>query len=134
MQTLWCGNGSDGQLIQITSSEVRLVGKSLDLLDTWLPPQNATITVAAGNSEQIALATNDGLLTYMEIVKGSLTIVDTLHVDFEISCLDMTPSGRIKMITFLSNNLSYAISLITCLISSQLEISHAKSWRWGLGQ
>ena len=116
MQTLWCGNGSDGQLIQITSSEVRLVGKLMDLVDTWLPPQNAAITVAAGNSKQIALATNDGLLTYMEVLQGSLAIVDSLHVDFEISCLDMTPSGRIKMITFLRNNLSYAISLINCKV------------------
>jgi hypothetical protein len=116
VQTLWCGNGNDGQLIQITSSEVRLVGKSHDPLDTWLPPQNATITVATGNSKQIALATNDGLLTYMEVLQGSLAIVDSLHVDFEISCLDMTPSGRIKMITFLRNNLSYAISLINCKV------------------
>lgn len=96
VQTLWCGNGIDGQLIQVTSTEVRLVGKSHDVLDTWHPPQNAAITVATGNSRQISVATNDGLLIYIEVLQSSIAVAQTLRVEFEVSCLDMTPLGTIR--------------------------------------
>ncbi|GLT64999.1 hypothetical protein SLA2020_374570 [Shorea laevis] len=94
VQTLFCHDAVYNQLIQVTSSSVRLVGSmSGELRNEWNAPSGYSINVATANATQVLLATGGGHLVYLEIGDGILTGVNNTRLEFEVSCLDINPIG-----------------------------------------
>ncbi|KAE8726043.1 DNA damage-binding protein 1 [Hibiscus syriacus] len=95
VQTLFCHDAVYNQLVQVTSSSVRLVSSiSRELRDEWNAPSGYSINVATANATQILLATGGGHLVYLEINDGKLTEVKHVQLEYEISCLDINPIGE----------------------------------------
>lgn len=111
-RTLAAGNVIDNLIIQVTDQSVRLMetGVSGNLLDQWMPKDNAQITVASLNPTQCVLSTGHGRLFVLEVQDRHLVqtgLVDIVmdHVSYaktyslfretqlndEISCIDITP-------------------------------------------
>ncbi|GBG61192.1 hypothetical protein CBR_g19725 [Chara braunii] len=91
-QTLYCGNVIYDQIVQITSSSVRLVDVATrQAVTQWNAPPNFSINVATANATQVLLATGGGNLVYLEIGEGELRQVNHLKLEYEISCLDINP-------------------------------------------
>lgn len=97
-QSLFCQDAIHDQLVQVTSSSVRLVSApSRKLLTDWRVPTGFSIIVATANATQVFLATGGGNLVYLEIGEGSLTEVKHLAIEFDVSCLDINPIGDNSM-------------------------------------
>ncbi|KAF5752708.1 hypothetical protein HS088_TW01G00624 [Tripterygium wilfordii] len=95
VQTLFCHDAVYNQLVQVTSSSVRLVSStSRELQDEWPAPPDYSINVATANASQVLLATGGGHLVYLEIGDGKLTQVKHAQLEYEISCLDINPIGE----------------------------------------
>ncbi|KAL4282364.1 hypothetical protein GQ457_03G000600 [Hibiscus cannabinus] len=95
VQTLFCHDAVYNQLVQVTSSSVRLVSSiSRELLNEWNAPSGYSINVATANATQVLLATGGGHLVYLEIGDGTLTKVKHAQLEYEISCLDINPIGE----------------------------------------
>ncbi|EFJ23079.1 hypothetical protein SELMODRAFT_151061 [Selaginella moellendorffii] len=93
-QTLFCHNAIHDQIIQVTSTSLRLVdATSRRQLTEWRTPSGVAINVATANASQVLLATGGGNLVYIEIGRGSLTEVKHVQLQNEISCLDINPIG-----------------------------------------
>eukprot|EP01018_Ginkgo_biloba_P003844 Gb_36569 [translate_table: standard] len=93
-QTLYCQNAVHDQLVQATSSSLRLVkASSRKLLSEWKVPSGFSVNVAMANATQVLLATGGGNLVYLEIGDGTLTEVKHIQLEYEISCLDINPIG-----------------------------------------
>ncbi|KAK6917109.1 Cleavage/polyadenylation specificity factor, A subunit, C-terminal [Dillenia turbinata] len=94
-QTLFCHNAVNNQLVQVTSSSVRLVSStSRELRDEWHAPSGYSVNVATANASQVLLATGGGHLVYLEIGDGQLTEVKHTQLEHDISCLDVNPIGK----------------------------------------
>ncbi|KAK9905245.1 hypothetical protein M0R45_000357 [Rubus argutus] len=95
VQTLFCHDAVFNQLVQVTSSSVRLVSStSRDLEHEWHAPAGYSINVATANVTQVLLATGGKHLVYLEIGDGVLIEKKYVQMDFEISCLDINPIGE----------------------------------------
>ncbi|CAB4306932.1 unnamed protein product [Prunus armeniaca] len=74
VQTLFCHDAVFNQLVQVTSSSVRLVSStSRELKNEWFAPAGYSINVATANATQVLLATGGKHLVYLEIGDGVLT-------------------------------------------------------------
>ncbi|CAI0545441.1 unnamed protein product [Linum tenue] len=94
VQTLFCHYAVHNQLVQVTSSSVRLVSSTTrELRNEWNAPSGYSINVATANASQVLLATGGGNLVYLEIGDGVLTEVKHTQLEYEISCLDINPIG-----------------------------------------
>ncbi|RXH98908.1 hypothetical protein DVH24_011233 [Malus domestica] len=94
VQTLFCHDAVCNQLVQVTSSSVRLVSSTTrELKHEWNAPAGYSINVATANATQVLLATGGKHLVYLEIGDGILTEKNHAQLDFEISCLDINPIG-----------------------------------------
>ncbi|CAH9076420.1 unnamed protein product [Cuscuta epithymum] len=94
VQTLFCHDAIYNQLVQVTSSSVRLVcSTSRELKDEWHAPSNLSINVATANDTQVLLATGGGHLVYLEIGDGRLIESKHAQLEHDISCLDINPIG-----------------------------------------
>ncbi|GFS39733.1 damaged DNA binding protein 1A [Actinidia rufa] len=95
VQTLFCHDAMYNQLVQVTSSSVRLISStSRELQNEWNAPSGYSINVATANATQVLLATGGGHLVYLEIGDGILTEVKHAQLEYEVSCLDMNPIGE----------------------------------------
>ncbi|XVF45973.1 hypothetical protein PTKIN_Ptkin02bG0250700 [Pterospermum kingtungense] len=95
VQTLFCHDAVYNQLVQVTSSSVRLVSSiSRELRDEWSAPSGYSVNVATANATQVLVATGGGHLVYLEIGDGKLTEIKHAQLDYEISCLDINPIGE----------------------------------------
>ncbi|KAI3988674.1 hypothetical protein MKX01_027038 [Papaver californicum] len=95
VQTLFCHDAVNNQLVQVTASSVRLVSStSRDLLDEWKAPAGFSVNVATANSSQVLLATGGGHLVYLEIGDGKLAEAKYAQLEYEVSCLDINPIGE----------------------------------------
>ncbi|XP_022954780.1 DNA damage-binding protein 1 [Cucurbita moschata] len=94
VQTLFCHDALYNQLVQITSSSVRLVSSTTrELCNEWSAPSNYSINVATANASQVLLATGGGVLVHLEICDGLLVEKKHIQLEHEISCLDINPIG-----------------------------------------
>ncbi|KAL0699191.1 hypothetical protein Bca4012_055313 [Brassica carinata] len=94
VQTLFCHDAVYNQLVQITSNSVRLVSSTTrQLRNKWDAPAGFTVNVATANASQVLLATGGGHLVYIEIGDGTLTEVKHAQLEYEVSCLDINPTG-----------------------------------------
>ncbi|XVF00511.1 hypothetical protein REPUB_Repub04eG0007500 [Reevesia pubescens] len=92
VQTLFCHDAVHNQLVQVTSSSVRLVSSiSRELRHEWNAPSDYSINVATANATQVLVATGGGHLVYLEIGDGTLTQIKHAQLEYEISCLDINP-------------------------------------------
>uniref|UniRef100_A0AAV1TCU6 DNA damage-binding protein 1 n=1 Tax=Peronospora matthiolae TaxID=2874970 RepID=A0AAV1TCU6_9STRA len=95
VKTLLCRNMYGDVWLQVTESEVRLIGCSTFLLSsTWSPPPESRITVAAANPTQVAVATSGGVLVYLEVENGQLSGKNKIKMEHEIACVDISPLAR----------------------------------------
>ncbi|XP_024030431.1 DNA damage-binding protein 1 isoform X1 [Morus notabilis] len=95
VQTLFCHDAVYNQLVQVTSSSVRLVSSiTRELRNEWNAPAGYSINVATANATQVLLATGGGHLVYLEIGDGVLTEVKHSQLEYEVSCLDINPIGE----------------------------------------
>lgn len=95
VQTLFCHDAVYNQLVQVTSSSVRLVSTiTRELRNEWNAPAGYSINVATANATQVLLATGGGHLVYLEIGDGVLTEVKHSQLEYEVSCLDINPIGE----------------------------------------
>ena len=90
--TLYVGNLPEDQILQITETEIRLIGpfdQGGQVLDTW---SNGHITVAAANETgQIALAQHGGNLLYFQVEGSTIRKVAEREMEREVSCLNLNP-------------------------------------------
>eukprot|EP00798_Chlamydomonas_sp_ICE-L_P003904 gene3904-13974_t len=100
-QTLYCSNTLHGQLVQVTSSSVRVMtlaeGEGGDgaLQFEWKPKPGSAINMASGSATQVqelcALLV-EGTWLYLEgYSRGIVLERSDLTLDSEISCLDVGP-------------------------------------------
>lgn len=91
--TLYVGNVQAHQngLLQITEGEVRFATMEA-VLDTWLVPSGAAITVGTANEAgQIAVALNGGKVLYLKIEEGKIRECSGQQMEREVSCLNLNP-------------------------------------------
>ncbi|KAL0300566.1 UNVERIFIED_CONTAM: DNA damage-binding protein 1 [Sesamum radiatum] len=94
VQTLFCHDAIYDQLVQVTSTSVRLVSStSRELRHEWFAPAGYSVNVATASATQVLLATGGGHLVYLEIGDGVLTEVKNAQLEYDISCLDINPIG-----------------------------------------
>ncbi|KAI3495498.1 hypothetical protein L1887_37839 [Cichorium endivia] len=94
VQTFYCHDAVHNQLVQVTSSSVRLVSSSSgELRNEWHAPSDCSINVATANATQVLLATRGGHLVYLEIGDGVLEEKKHAELKYDISCLDINPIG-----------------------------------------
>ncbi|KAL3841910.1 hypothetical protein ACJMK2_019999 [Sinanodonta woodiana] len=90
-QTFLCANVSHKQLIQITTSSVRLIScETKKLVNEWKNPGGKNISLGSCNSKQVVVAVGSELF-YLKIQDGSLKQISTAIVEHEVACLDITP-------------------------------------------
>ncbi|GAB2241606.1 hypothetical protein Droror1_Dr00018381 [Drosera rotundifolia] len=83
VQTMFCQSAVHNQLVQVTSSSVRLVSSvSRELRNQVESPT------------KILLATGGGHLVYLEVGDGVLNEAKHAQLEYEISCLDLNPIGE----------------------------------------
>ncbi|KAK1397356.1 DNA damage-binding protein 1a [Heracleum sosnowskyi] len=93
VQTLFCHEAQYNQLIQVTSTSVRLVSfTSRELVDEW-KASDKPIIVATANRKQVLLAGHD-YLVYLEIGVGVLNEMKYETIKYDVSCLDISPIGE----------------------------------------
>ncbi|KAF5831460.1 mono-functional DNA-alkylating methyl methanesulfonate N-term-domain-containing protein [Dunaliella salina] len=86
MQSLWCANVANDQLIQVTSAGVRLIDcHSRQLVTEWKP--------SSGGAINVAVSSGGGNISLLSVSEGSLQESSTLQLGEEVACLDMTPIG-----------------------------------------
>jgi len=92
-QTIWCGNIKGDNLIQVTEKSLRLVSSSMkSLIQEWTPGEGLGVTLAAGNAEQVVVATGK-LLIYLSVGGGKVEELGRTSADKEISCVNVSPLG-----------------------------------------
>lgn len=91
-QTFFCGNVTGDQIIQVTTSSVRLVScDSRQLVCEWRHPTGKNISVCACNCEQLVVAVGCELY-YLEILAGLINLISQTTLEHEVACLDITPT------------------------------------------
>ncbi|XP_014287545.1 DNA damage-binding protein 1 [Halyomorpha halys] len=91
-QTMYCGNVNDSSLVQVVPTSVRLIflGAKEEVLSEWRPPSGRNISVVASNNFQVVCASGSDLY-YLEICSNEIVEKKYRMLDFEVSCLDITP-------------------------------------------
>ena len=106
-QTIHCANVSFNQIVQITSTSVRLIkiessinqesaasSSSIEpicrLKHEWKVPDGEFISVATCNSNECLVAYKNQI-NYLIIHDGSIELFKTKILDHEIACLDLAP-------------------------------------------
>ena len=91
-QTMYCGNVNDSSLVQVVPTCVRLIflGVKDEVLSEWRPPSGKNISVVASNNFQVVCASGSDLY-YLEICSNEIIEKKYRMLDFEVSCLDITP-------------------------------------------
>ncbi|XP_048584985.1 DNA damage-binding protein 1 [Nematostella vectensis] len=91
-QTYYSGNVTGAQLIQVTAASVRLVNcETRQLVSEWKHPSAKNISVASCNTEQVVAAVGSELY-YIEIMPGELRQISQVTLEYEVACLDITPT------------------------------------------
>uniref|UniRef100_A0A7S2S558 DNA damage-binding protein 1 n=1 Tax=Mucochytrium quahogii TaxID=96639 RepID=A0A7S2S558_9STRA len=94
LATLYCGNMIGNYLVQVTSTEVRIV-KCADTSTVhflWSAPAPKRITVASGNPSQLLIALDGGEIVLFEIEpSGTLTQKGTQVLEHEVACININP-------------------------------------------
>jgi len=86
-QTFSCQNVCYNQIIQATSSSIRLISsKTKELISEWFPPENRNISVIAINSTQIVCASRN-ILYYLTISEEKLVERINRTLDHEVACI-----------------------------------------------
>lgn len=81
-------------LLQATSTSLKLVAAaSGQLVNEWSAPPEHSINVTCANASQVLLATGGGNLVYLEVESGKLQEKKHVKLEYEISCLDISPLG-----------------------------------------
>lgn len=89
-QTFSCQNVCHNQIIQATSTSIRLISSiTKELIAEWSPPENRNISVISVNSSQIVCASRN-LLYYLEIGEEKLIEKVNRKLDHEVACLDIS--------------------------------------------
>ncbi|EEC45658.1 damage-specific DNA binding protein 1 [Phaeodactylum tricornutum CCAP 1055/1] len=120
--TLYVGNVQAHQngLLQITEGEVRFATMEA-VLDTWLVPSGAAITVGTANEAgQIAVALNGGKVLYLKIEEGKIRECSGQQMEREVSCLNLNPfAATSHTSSFLAVGLwdDFTVRLFLCLIT-----------------
>jgi len=71
-------NVDGGYMLQVTASGARLVDASTGALRaTWVPPDGASVSVAAANRTQVLLATTGGTLVSLAAGSAAGDAMDT---------------------------------------------------------
>jgi DNA damage-binding protein 1 len=86
-QTLHASNVVFGQLVQITSTSIRLI-KSKGLVAEWNIAAGELISVATSTYSECLIAQRNQLF-YFVIEDEKLTLVKSTFLEHEIACLDM---------------------------------------------
>jgi len=91
-QTFYCGNVGKEFFIQITTGYVRLISiASKDKVSEWKAPEGKILNVVSGNQRQFLAAAGKNLY-YLEVTDDNqVTLTTHTVLDFEVSCLDLTP-------------------------------------------
>jgi len=92
--TLLCGNCCHYHMVQVTSSEVRLVnGATLELAATWRPQGDgggaAVINLASVNHDKLLLATGGGTVVLLSIGSGVLDAMSSRKMPAEVACVHL---------------------------------------------
>lgn len=91
-QTTFCSNVCHGQIIQVTEESVRLIKCSKKtLVSEWKHTSGKNISVATAQKYQLIVAVGKEVF-YFEIEDENLKQSSTISLDFEVACLDVTPS------------------------------------------
>ncbi|XP_015768553.1 PREDICTED: DNA damage-binding protein 1-like [Acropora digitifera] len=102
-QTFFCGNVTGDQIIQVTTSSVRLVScDSRQLVCEWRHPTGKNISVCACNCEQLVVAVGCELY-YLEILAGLINLISQTTLEHEVACLDITPTCK-QIVCFKSSD------------------------------
>ena len=126
--SLLCGNCDHEQIVQVTSTSVRLIKMERDsqagpggrdksrLVAEWRPStsssmasnggrdtgSNTVINLASMNDTQIILATGAGTIVLLEIGNGALTEIGTRRMPAEVACVHIQRTPLIPTMPFLS--------------------------------
>nr|VDD56413.1 unnamed protein product [Brassica oleracea] len=93
VRTLFCHDAVHNQLVQVTSSSVRLVSsETRELLSNWDAPDGLNLNIVTANARQVLLASKDNLF-YLEVGDGELKGMRRTQLDNPASCLDINPIG-----------------------------------------
>eukprot|EP00300_Choanocystis_sp_HF-7_P006534 c14763_g1_i1.p1 GENE.c14763_g1_i1~~c14763_g1_i1.p1 ORF type:complete len:1112 (+),score=311.81 c14763_g1_i1:32-3367(+) len=107
--SLLCTNVQHSQVIQITTSAVRLLNEEFALVAAWpntdsdndnnnnnnqsgLVDENQSIVAAAANSEQIVVGLGGGNIILLGVSKGNLTQLAAACLEHEVACVDISPT------------------------------------------
>ncbi|KAF2310831.1 hypothetical protein GH714_017510 [Hevea brasiliensis] len=125
VQTLFCHYAVHNQLVQVTSSCVRLVSSTTREFRTeWNAPSGYSINVATANATQVLLATGGGHLVYLEIGDGVLKEVKHTQMEYEISCLDINPIDiLLVMCPWRWSSLNFLLKLDTGELTDRKKVS-----------
>ncbi|PQP97620.1 DNA damage-binding protein 1 [Prunus yedoensis var. nudiflora] len=94
VQTLFCHDAVFNQLVQVTSSSVRLVSStSRELKNEWFAPAGYSINVATANATQVLLATGGKHLVYLEIGDGLAAV--GMWTDISVQIYSLPDLSRI---------------------------------------
>eukprot|EP01094_Clydonella_sp_ATCC50884_P028366 TRINITY_DN848_c0_g1_i1.p1 TRINITY_DN848_c0_g1~~TRINITY_DN848_c0_g1_i1.p1 ORF type:complete len:1089 (-),score=323.39 TRINITY_DN848_c0_g1_i1:272-3538(-) len=85
-QSLYCGDASDGHLVQVTRSGVRLAHPSSGLAAHWKPP-SGEITVVCASELEMCLSYGDGHVCLLDISNGSIQVVAERDVGQQVSSI-----------------------------------------------
>eukprot|EP00871_Galdieria_phlegrea_P002229 jgi/Galph1/3006/GphlegSOOS_G1662.1 len=95
--TLYCGNTIGDCIVQITPSKIRLIScETMTVANEWYPPTGYRISVAAGNSSQLIIATTGGNLIYFEIDADEKKMAEKSYkkLEYEICSLNISALGK----------------------------------------
>ncbi|CAK0750170.1 hypothetical protein CVIRNUC_001969 [Coccomyxa viridis] len=91
-QTLCCANTVDDGLLQVTSSDVRVVDAGTGaLVHAWNAPSGLQINTASASPSQVVVATGEGNLVCLDITENRLQERSHVKLTGEVSCIDITP-------------------------------------------
>lgn len=77
----------------MTEKSLRLVSCSMkSLIQEWKPGEDLGLTLAAGNAEQVVVATGKTLI-YLSVGAGKVEEIKRTVSDKEISCINVSPLG-----------------------------------------
>ncbi|EFC49032.1 damage-specific DNA binding protein 1 [Naegleria gruberi] len=95
--TVLCDTVIGNNYLQVTDKTARLVSShTLELIDEW-KPSSGTISLAASNPTQLVVSLGEGKLVYIEISAQSLKQIQQTKLDYEVSCIDISPEeGKIS--------------------------------------
>ncbi|CAD5126044.1 DgyrCDS14217 [Dimorphilus gyrociliatus] len=93
VRTLHVHEVIEDQIIQITRKNLILWSSTMrKQVFQWKFEQDKNISVGTSNREQIVIA-SAAQFVYFEIIDGSAQKINSLEIEYEIACMDVTPRG-----------------------------------------